>query len=270
MAIEKLLCIYGWPRSGTTSLADRVNRSPLYQVWIEKHLWTRRWYDDLALLSATAREAGVPSQMARTYNDRHVATRTGCTVLGDKSTWHGGLRRKQILADVAAHLSRTAAALGLAHDLVICVREPASWLASWSLTHFMFEVGPERGFWRTLVGDDRVRATFTTTLADYSHHLGTARELASSSDVRVRCLELTDGSRVGYRLDFAQFLDAAAPRIFREPGWRELLLDLKPELTEWIRRDVDGIDRARTDYERLLPLHRPYPVLHPDEGEREV
>jgi hypothetical protein len=264
--LERLHCIYGWPRSGTTSIAGEVNKSDLYRVWIEKNLFSGKPFESLEALLAAAEGPGAPSQLARDFNRDRVAPKKRYRVLGEKTTWMGGLGRADALKTVHANLVSTAKGLGLEHEIVVCIRKPAAWLASWSMTHLVRERGPDQEFWNGPMDDRDLESFFGRALADYQSHLEHIETLAGDPRVWIRCLERTDLRQFDYTFDFAEYVRHAAQRGLQSGHWLGLLQRRKRD----IEGRFEGIEEVGSIYERLAENHRPYAIEYPDGSVREV
>jgi hypothetical protein len=264
--IRKLSCIYGWPRSGTTSIAAAVNRSDLYAIWIEKDIFASRSFETLDELLAAVHRPGASSQLARTFNRERVAIKNEARILGEKTTWLKGLKRQDALSGIHGNLTDTAASIGIDWEMVICLREPASWIAAWAMTHLIRTRGPDRGFWSGPMDDRDLRSFVERAMTDYAGHLERVESMAGDPRIYVRCLERADSDLLDYRFEFTEFLEHAAPGAFQSREWSELLVRRKADLTERYRGQTSSGKR----YERLLGLHRPYPVEFPDGSSRRI
>jgi hypothetical protein len=268
--VEHIICVYGRPRTGTTSITGELNGSPEFCVWVEKNLFTERSYPRLDDLLEAASRPGGTSDMARQYNERLGARKAGCRVLGDKSTWMGKAGGPDGFERILANLSRTARDLGVGHEVVACVREPRSWLAAWAMTHYLRERADDRRFWNSMTEDGDVRTLLEREAAGYGAHLETVLGLSDDPAVRVRCLERTRADDMGYRFDFAEYLRWAAPPACSQGDWPALLGDVKARLAERIRAGWVRTSPAVGAYARLEALHSPCAIPQADGTVREV
>ncbi len=261
-AIEKLLCVCGRPRTGTTSATGEIGRSPLYRLWVEKDLWIeQRSYGSMRELLCAAQSPGGKIQMASLYNTQVVARKSGCTVLGDKTTWSGpGACGRDAVEQILDNLSRTAGSLGVAHEMVICVRDPVTWVPAWAVTHFMWAVGPSPDFWEAPQRDATVRDLMASKMAEYESHLRVVLALSRSSAVTVRCMEMTPPEGLYYRFDLGEYIDQAAPLPFRMGQWKDLVSCARVRLEDAVRSGWLDSDGAARTYGSLVEVHRPLAV----------
>ena len=267
--VDRLLCVYGRPRTGTTSIAGELNSSPDFCIWIEKDLWVERSYLDKASLAASARMPGGTSGMARRYNEEVLSPKEGYRVLGDKTTWMSSGPRDGIEI-VRDNLLATARALEVPCEIVACVREPCAWLAAWAMTHYLRTAGPDESFWAGLVDDPDVRALLEQEKDRYASHLEIVLDLGRDPSVRIRCLERTTRDDFHYLFEFDEYLKRIAPAVFRKDPWPGLLRSVKQRLEERIRSGWTDARRADAAYASLLDSHRPCDIPAGDGTVRHV
>lgn len=268
--IERLTCIYGRPRTGTTSITGELNQSPTYCIWVEKDLWTRGSYSSLDELLSAAATPGGTSGMARRYNEDVVSKKQDYEVLGDKTTWMSEADQPDAFEQILDHISCTARTLGIDHEVVACLRDPRSWLAAWAMTHYLREVGADVEFWGGMVDDADVQSMLEREMDAYRAHLECVRAHARDPAVRVRCLERTQRGDFRYLFDFGEFIRWAAPPACREGTWPSRLGRIKVALEDRIRAGWLGTCTADGLYEEILSLHEPCLIEQSDGTVREV
>jgi hypothetical protein len=177
----------------------------------------------------------------------------------------GGHVRREALGIVHRNLVATAESIGIEWEMVVCIREPGSWLAAWVMTHLLHERGPDRDFWEGPMTDPDLESLLALTMQDYEHHLGLIARMAGDDRVWVRCLERTVREEFWYTFDFAEYVRKVAPREMRTDDWLSLLTERKQGMEGITREMVED-----TRYGDLLQMHRRYPIAQPDGSAREL
>jgi hypothetical protein len=268
--LERLTCIYGRPRTGTTSITGELNKSSRYCIWVEKDIWTTRAYSTSDELLAAAAAPGGTSPMARRYNEDVPAHKEGYAVLGDKTTWMAPPGQADGFEQVLENLRKSASSLSLGHEIVVCLRDARSWLAAWAMTHYLRRREADESFWGSMTSDPDVRSLLAREMESYRSHLQAVLARSDDPSVRIRCLERTDRDEFRYLFDFGDYIEWASPPSCREGVWPARLKKIKQELEDRIRSGWLGICTSEELYRQALDLHRSFPITQPDGSVREV